>query len=41
MSVILPGITLFTIGTGLMMTIRLAVMRLARQAEKPPPSARA
>jgi hypothetical protein len=35
MSVFLPSLTMFTIGTSLMMTIRLSVMNLARQAEKP------
>jgi hypothetical protein len=35
MSIVLPSLTLFTIGTSLMMTIRLGVMSLARHAEKP------
>ena len=35
MSVILPGLAMFTIATTLMMTIRMRVMVLARQAENP------
>ena len=37
MSVILPSITRFTIGTTLMMTVRLSVMWMARHAEMSSP----